>query len=312
LDKFSAAAEPSKHNPRKIFFSYRKFLSLYPLPQYSIDRAQRNLLYVPLPNQEIQLDLNIPDHRLYIIFLSYVYSLPPYHAMKPEIHKLYENFMQDRNDLIAWIQDLSTREPAEGEEDGYSERLKAILALARDFALQRQKQRRDRDRRGRKMGLKRLVKINIHNLIQKESGTSLYKLLREKKHLLNPPQTSEDPQTTEEKETPPNPSTSADPQTAEEKQTPFEISKDPETIEEKETPSESSTDSETTEEKETPFEISTDPETTEEKETPSKSSKDLETIEEKETPSESSTDPETTEEKETPSKSPSTSADLNL
>ena len=131
--------------------------------------------------QHIRLDLKKTDDRIFLVYVTFYESLPS--SQKSEGLRLWDEFKKDRDDVTMWIQNLasSTVAPPE-DEDGnpcLTPRLENILKLTKEHATNRQRQGRDRNRYGKRMNYGFLVKANIRNLILRESGTSLFRLIRE-------------------------------------------------------------------------------------------------------------------------------------
>lgn len=131
--------------------------------------------------QSIELDLRQTDDRIFLVYVTFYESLPA--AQKSEGLRLWDDFKKDRDDVTAWIQSLASGETAPPkDEDGnpcLTPRLQNILRLTKEHAVNRQRQGRDRNRYGKRMRYEFLVKANIRNLILRESGTSLFRLIRE-------------------------------------------------------------------------------------------------------------------------------------
>jgi len=157
-------------------------LSKYPLFYRREKRdKRRDTIWVDHCGQSIELDLRQTDDRIFLVYVTFYESLPA--AQKSEGMRLWDDFKKDRDDVTAWIQDLASGETAPPEdEDGnpyLTPRLQNILRLTKEHAVNRQRQGRDRNRYGKRMRYDFLVKANIRNLILRESGTSLFRLIRE-------------------------------------------------------------------------------------------------------------------------------------
>jgi len=135
-------------------------------------------IYVEHLGQHIALDLRKTDDRIFLVYVHFYASLPDAH--KEEGLKLWDDFKRDRSDVTAWLQELSEKAmPSEIEE--LSPRIQTILKLTEDHADNRIRTKRNKNRLGKRMGRRQLIKANIYNLILRESGPSLFKLIREMK-----------------------------------------------------------------------------------------------------------------------------------
>jgi len=159
-----------------------QLLTKYPF-FYRRGRADKNFesIWVVHCGQHIQLDMRKTDDRIFLVYVTFFESLPP--SQKLDGLKLWDEFKNDRDDVIVWIQDLASGEiePPETEEGEslLSHRLQEILRLTKDHAKNRKRQGRDKNRYGKRMSEAFLVKANIRNLILRESGPSLFRLIRE-------------------------------------------------------------------------------------------------------------------------------------
>lgn len=140
-----------------------------------------NTIWVVHCEQHIRLNMRKTDDRIFLVYVTFFESLPS--SQKLEGLKLWGGFKKDRDDVIAWIQDLASGEiETPKTEDGkclLSPRLQEIIRLTKEHAKNRKKKGRDKNRYGKRMSEAFLVKANIRNLILRESGTSLFRLIRE-------------------------------------------------------------------------------------------------------------------------------------
>jgi len=150
----------------------------YPLFYRQGSDACFSNIYVEHLGQHITLDLRKTDDRIFLVYVHFYASLPDAH--KEEGLKLWDDFKRDRSDVTAWLQELSEKAmPSEIEE--LSPRIQTILKLTEDHADNRIRTKRNKNRFGKRMGRRQLIKANIYNLILRESGPSLFKLIREMK-----------------------------------------------------------------------------------------------------------------------------------
>ena len=79
--------------------------------------------------------------------------------------------------MISWL--ISTESRGHLDPTEYSRRTIDLIEAARRFAQQKVKGGQERDQNGRKVSLKIITKRNIRNLVMKEQGSSLYRLIRD-------------------------------------------------------------------------------------------------------------------------------------
>ncbi len=136
-------------------------------------------IWVEHNEQHISLDLKKTDDRIFLVYTAFFDMIPE--AQKEEGLKLWDDFKQDRKDVVSWLQKLSGH-PSDPEIE-LSYRVKEILRMTTEYAQKRVEIGRDTNRHGKKMSLKQLIHANVYNLIRRESGPSLFKLIRERKRL---------------------------------------------------------------------------------------------------------------------------------
>lgn len=130
------------------------------------------------PSEKPKLNNNF---RLHNIFQIYLTSISPSHRL--ELFKIYQDFFRQRTELSSWIFTLY-KNPEDFQKDKVKEKLSLkridkILSDVEKFASQRQDQRSNRDPiSGQTLNYDQLVWDNIKNLIAKEAGKSLYRLVK--------------------------------------------------------------------------------------------------------------------------------------
>jgi hypothetical protein len=145
----------------------RRFISF---PLYNKEAIKQHLEregpFITL--QEAQLDpkdLETQQGRLHLIWINFIFSLPPNQQIKAI--NLLDDFNTGREELIRWAVELNDNSNVTEDEE-ISRRVRDIITSARRGKGQR--------------GLTReQVRQNIRNLILKEPGQSLYKMVREMK-----------------------------------------------------------------------------------------------------------------------------------
>jgi hypothetical protein len=115
------------------------------------------------------------ESRMYNIWLAFLNSVP-LHSQKV-VSGYLDYLYNKRGELIGWLRALDNIGRLDSSE--FSRRVIDIISAARRFAQQRAERGQDRDRNGRKLSVKDMTKANIRNLVMKEEGSSLYRLIRE-------------------------------------------------------------------------------------------------------------------------------------
>ncbi len=162
------------------------------LPLYEIsslkDCYEKHSVILTLPQAEVSsLDYQNRDDRIHLLWLNYVLSLPP-HLQGAGLNIL-DSFIQDRNDVIIWIQGIESRNrDINGTE--FSKRVKSLICSARILAKNNMAKGANSNTKGSYVKKPQLIKNTIRNLINKENGTSLYGLQREMKQARAPPTTN--------------------------------------------------------------------------------------------------------------------------
>lgn len=121
------------------------------------------------------------NSRLHNIFQIYLMSISPSH--RPELLKIYQKFFKQRTSVSNWLYSLHIN-PEEltkltsAKEKQSLRRINKILEDVKKFASVRQNQHSNRDPTGQILKFDNLVLDNIKDLITKEAGDSLYRLVR--------------------------------------------------------------------------------------------------------------------------------------
>lgn len=154
---------------------------------YSVVPGKENSITVEHDSHPVKLNMRNVDDRIFLIYVHFYDTLP--HSQQTRGRELWDNFKQDRQAVIEWFQNLSEKSNPSRyiqEEYGHDEvelsnRSKAILDMTKKHALTRMSTGKDKNRFGKKMSRDQLIKANIYNLIRRENGPSLFKLIREMK-----------------------------------------------------------------------------------------------------------------------------------
>ena len=128
------------------------------------------------------------DDRLHNIWQCYLMAVPLH--CQEEVIAMYLKFLQDRVALIEWVNSLNDIFPPDTPSQTdtpavptslpeVSERITAIIFSARRFAKERRRTHRNMSRNGHILGIRAMTRDNIRNLLMKEKGVSLYRLVKE-------------------------------------------------------------------------------------------------------------------------------------
>lgn len=160
-----------------------RYNSLYPTFEPFDEESIKNQIntdgpYVVWPQDGPYYDpeyLMNKESRMYNIWLAFLNSVP-LHSQK-EVSGYLRWLYNKRGELIGWLRMLENRGNLDKSE--FSKRVIDIIEAARNYARRRAENAQDRTKDGKKMSIKDLTKENIRNLISKENGTSLYKMVRD-------------------------------------------------------------------------------------------------------------------------------------
>lgn len=151
--------------------------------------GKSDFISVDHDNHLVKLNMKNVDDRMFLIYVHFYDTLP--HSQQTQGREIWEDFKKDRRDVTEWFQHLSEKAKPERyiqQEYGDSElklsaRAKAILDMTKKHAVKRKSTGKDKNRFGKRMSQDELVKANIYNLLRRENGPSLFKLIREMKRL---------------------------------------------------------------------------------------------------------------------------------
>lgn len=153
------------------------------LPQY--DEESLKILYeqneciITIPSDSVSKDdYYRRDARIHLLWMNYILSLPS-NVQKIGLDILSQ-FHKDRTEVVQWLQnlELSIRDIDNAE---ISDRAKDIIKASRKLAKERIFTGNNTSSRGIVMNLPAVIKTTIRNLIYKENGPSLYRLIRQMK-----------------------------------------------------------------------------------------------------------------------------------
>ena len=135
--------------------------------------------------QDTEKEFGIPNTReakLYNIWQCFLAAVPL--SRQQEVVEYYMHMKARNEEIIAWLIQLSEQNP---DMDGFSKRVKDILSKTKSFAVARVKKGDNFDRKTKKKkGVREITKDNIRNFINKEMGSSLYRILKEMDRYKNP------------------------------------------------------------------------------------------------------------------------------
>lgn len=114
------------------------------------------------------------QNRLRNIWLCYLISVPLHR--QAEVFTYLNKFYKERDNVIDWLQELEELSSLEGLT--VSDRAIQIINETRLFAHRNEKAGRNLARDRSVLTVKQMTKNNISNLIRKEDGSSLYKLMK--------------------------------------------------------------------------------------------------------------------------------------
>jgi hypothetical protein len=134
------------------------------------------------------------DSRVHLLWINFVVSLPAH--FQGEALGFLAQYKRSRAEVTKWLQDLELKNRDLTEIKLSNRDLKEIKVLNRAKKIMedaRQSSRRaiaegtNSTPKNAHVGLPKLIKSSLRNFINKEEGTSLYKIIRLRKLMLNPP-----------------------------------------------------------------------------------------------------------------------------
>lgn len=160
---------------------------IFPLydEQSLIEFYNKSHMILALPVSEVAKveDYLNRDERIHLLWLNYVISLPA--CKQGDALKILSQFKQDRNNVIAWLQNIEANNK-DIESLDIPKRAKGLISSARRLANDRIQKGNNYSSGGSYMRRPILIKSTLRNLINKENGTSLYSLVRAMKQANNP------------------------------------------------------------------------------------------------------------------------------
>jgi len=164
--------------------SHQHYPLVTPYDTQSI-RANINISpYVVWPHDDsVFVDVTDREERTKNIWMCFLNAVPL--ARQKEVAGFLGKLYSDRGELIGWLRSLTTFNKLDGTE--YSKRVINIVETAQKFAKSNKDRGNTFDRNGRMVTLNKMVDDNIRNLVMKEEGGSLYRLVKEMNEKKNNP-----------------------------------------------------------------------------------------------------------------------------
>jgi hypothetical protein len=144
-------------------------------------RYEQSGAILTIPPGTVSRDMFVSrDARIHLLWLNLLLSLPA--NMQKTALDLLTQFKTERDQVITWLQNVEQKF-SNIEKLEISNRAKGIVSCSRRLARERIATGKNYSANGSYMKIPVLIKNTIRNLINKESGTSLYSLVRELKQI---------------------------------------------------------------------------------------------------------------------------------
>lgn len=125
--------------------------------------------------------LQTKEDRIYNIWLAFLMAVPLHRQQL--VSTMYNDFIKDKTAVINWLCSL---EKLDTITIDVPDRVKTIITIARNFAQQKLSQGLNKTRNGKILTLKQLINDCIRNIISKEYGSSLYRIVKSYHNSLKP------------------------------------------------------------------------------------------------------------------------------
>ena len=157
------------------FEDLEKYKSYFPILTYHdlemiTDYIKREPIILWMGGTSTQNWLKSKLLNVYNIFMCFIISVPLH--KQEEVSQMYSYLLASRNEVISWIQNIEGTEAHLLDSPDLSDRVKNIISVSRSQA-------QSVINSNRKVNFKDLIDQNIRNLIMKERGSSLYRLVKE-------------------------------------------------------------------------------------------------------------------------------------
>ena len=173
--------------PAETETGFVNYINQYPIMariQGSLATARRQLTQgepiVVWQNYNDPSLVSTKDDRLLNILIAFMMSVPLHRQL--EVLGMYDQLVRERSEVITWIRKLEEA----GNWEGQPTRVGQIITQSRKYALERYQRGQNRDKLGRALTVSMMTKDNIRNLVNKEEGSSLYRLVKAMKEYYAP------------------------------------------------------------------------------------------------------------------------------
>ena len=119
--------------------------------------------------------LRSKDARIHLLWVNYLFSLPFNH--QKEALTFLEDFFHDRSGVTNWLSQLEFKNKNIDILD-IPDRAKGIIKISRSLAQGKISKGQNYNNKGQRISLPFLIKSTIRNLIYKEDGPSIYRLIK--------------------------------------------------------------------------------------------------------------------------------------
>lgn len=145
------------------------------LTRYSVESIKQHVPFIIWPQETMTPEqenalIQSKDDRLYNIWLGYLMAVPLHRQCA--VAEMYDHLITNRANVIDWLQNLEEINNV-GQLD-IPDRAKKIITQARDMAQRKLEQNVS----GRRLDVREMTRNNIRNLIYREEGSSLYRLVK--------------------------------------------------------------------------------------------------------------------------------------
>jgi hypothetical protein len=121
--------------------------------------------------------LSTKEGRLYTAWVSLLMSVPLHR--QTEVINAYKQLFSSRNELVGWLRKLYDTKQYLNKDANLPNRVVSLITQAENFAHVKASRGQNKNLQGRYMSIQAITKDNIRNLISKENGNSLYRMVKE-------------------------------------------------------------------------------------------------------------------------------------
>lgn len=160
----------------KKYFENFPLLTIYEMSSLKEAVEKTPIKIWPQDLEKVQAIPNTRDSKLYNIWQCFLASVPL--CRQKEVVGFYEHLVNRRNEVISWLSGLSVKSDLNLEL--FSRRIQDILTKTRSFAMSKVRTGDNKDQKtGKYKTADMITKENIRNFMNKEMGSSLYRIIRE-------------------------------------------------------------------------------------------------------------------------------------